>query len=614
MLRQVRTRTRALLAGGLVLVVTLAALAAASGTPAAAQTGREPTPMPLYALPGRNAALQTSGTLALASDNLTVAVANMLSNSITLLVPSQGRIIAELPVGLDPRGIVFTADGSRVLVANRGDDTLSVVGIAQQATLATIPLGGALPYGVVAGANGLAYVALHGSDEIAVVDIAAGQVVQRIPVGDAPSGLALWGDFLYVTHYWSGQVSMIYTPLGQVVMRSDTGLDTGAFQSLTIDAESGIAYLPQTRFNTQEVFLTYDTTAFPVVNVMDLRSLRLDRGARLTMDTADRPVNMPFAVQLDANDDMLYVANAGSNDVSVIDLETGLAAANIAVGANPRGLLLNRDNTLLFVHNVLDSTITVVDTRTLQVVDSLPVSTPPVSSDVFIGAQLFHSANDARMSQDHWLSCATCHFDGESDGRVWQGFPEGPRNTPVLYDLPETSPYTWTGQWDELADVEHKIRWLQGGAGLIEAAVEPPRGEPNSGRSPDLDVLTAYLVAIQSPRRTPPEPSAEVSRGRDVFDEQNCAVCHVSQVGTNLQRFDVGTSRSPLEQSDADFDTPTLRWLWLSAPYFHDGAAASLEEVFELRGAHQLIYDVSPEDIDALVSYLLAWPSVVVPE
>ena len=141
MLRQVRTRTRALLAGGLVLVVTLAALAAASGTPAAAQTGREPTPMPLYALPGRNAALQTSGTLALASDNLTVAVANMLSNSITLLVPSQGRIIAELPVGLDPRGIVFTADGSRVLGANRGDDTLSVVGIAEQSTLATIPLG-----------------------------------------------------------------------------------------------------------------------------------------------------------------------------------------------------------------------------------------------------------------------------------------------------------------------------------------------------------------------------------------------------------------------------------------------------------------------------------------
>jgi len=126
--------------------------------------------------------------------------------------------------------------------------------------------------------------------------------------------------------------------------------------------------------------------------------------------------------------------------------------------------------------------------------------------------------------------------------------------------------------------------------------------------------LTAYLVAIQSPRRTPDEATDVMSRGGEVFVEQNCAVCHVGQVGTNLQRFDVGTSRSPLEQSDADFDTPTLRWLWQSAPYFHDSAAMTLSDVFELRGAHQLIYDVSPEDIDALVAHLLAWPGAVVPE
>jgi YVTN family beta-propeller protein len=346
---------------------------------------------------------------------------------------------------------------------------------------------------------------------------------------------------------------------------------------------------------------------------MDLRNLRLNRNARLTVDTADRPVNMPFVAQLDPNRDWLYVANAGSNDVSVINLTTGQAQANIPVGANPRGMLLNRDNTLLFVHNVLDSTVTVVDTRTLQVTDILPVSTAPVSSDIFIGAQLFHSANDPRMSQDHWVSCATCHFDGESDGRVWMGFPEGPRNTPVLYDLPETAPYTWTADWDELADVEGKIRWLQGGIGLVEGAVHAPRGEPNSGRSPDLDVLTAYLVAIQSPRRTQPEITPVITRGSEVFVEQNCAVCHVGQVGTNLQRFDVGTRQLSLESTAAGFDTPTLRWLWQSEPYFHDGAAATLHDVFALAGAHQLIYEVSPQDIDALVQYLLAWPSTVVP-
>lgn len=603
---------RALLVG-LALIAVAISLLVGCDMPAAAQTGREPTPMPLYALPPRSAYTQSSSTLALAGNNLTVAVANMLSNSVTLLVPSQGRLLFEVPVGQDPRSVAFTGDGTRVVTANRGDNTLSVVSLSEQSLVDTLPLGGAQPYGVVVAPNDRAYVAMRGSDEVLVVDLAARQVSRRISVADAPSGLALWGDFLYVTHYWSGEVSLIYTPLAQVVMRATTGLDTGAFQSLMIDTGTGIAYLPQTRFNAQEVFPTYDTVVFPVVNALDLRSMRVNRDARMTLDTADRPVNMPFAVQRDPNRDRLYVANAGSNDVSVIHQPDGLAVANISVGANPRGMVLNRDYTLLFVHNVLDSTVAVIDTRTLQVVDMLPVSTPPVSSDVFIGAQLFHSAEDPRLSRDHWQSCATCHFDGESDGRVWLGFPEGPRNTPVLYDLPETAPYTWTGHWDELADVELKIRWLQGGTGLIEDAVQPPDGDANGGRSPDLDVLTAYLISIQSPRQTPLPPTEQIERGRQIFAEQNCAACHVGSVGTDLQRYDVGTSRHALDPLQAAYDTPTLRWLWLSAPYFHDGAARTLHEVFELPGAHQLIYDVSPEDIDALVAYLLAWQMTVVP-
>jgi hypothetical protein len=47
----------------------------------------------------------------------------------------------------------------------------------------------------------------------------------------------------------------------------------------------------------------------------------------------------------------------------------------------------------------------------------------------------------------------------------------------------------------------------------------------------------------------------------------------------------------------------------MSAPYLHDGSAASLMDVFIMRGAHQLIQTTAFDDIEALVSYLNTLPS-----
>jgi YVTN family beta-propeller protein len=583
-----------------------------SASAAQAQTQPEPTPQPLYALPNANfSRAYASNTMALLpGDGRTVVAANMLNNTATIFIPSQNAVLAEIRVGQDPRSVAVTPDSARAVVANRVDSTLSVIDIRAQRVIATIPLGGAWAYGVVTNETGMAYVSLMGSDEIAVVDLNAGVETARIPVPDMPAGLVLWGEFLYVTHFWSGQISLVYLPQERVVQTVSTGEDTGVFQAIEPDVTRGLAYLPQTRLNARNASLTYDTTAFPIVNVIDLRDLSTRHSSRIALDTADRPVNMPFAAALDRFNQRLYVANAGSNDVSIIDLTTGLARAHIPVGANPRGILLNRDNSLLFVHSVLDGTVTTIQTSNQQVVDVLPITNLTIPANLLLGSQTFHNADDPRLTTDGWLSCATCHFDGLSDGRVWQGFPDGPRNTPLLYALPETVPYTWSGAWDELEDVELKIRWLLAGEGLLEGTPNPPLGSPHGGLSPDLDVLTAYLLSLRPPAAAPPQDQALAQRGAEVFLELNCASCHVGSAGTNLEAYDVGTGSSGLERHGAALDTPSLRWLWLSAPYFHDGSAATLRQVFELPGTHQLIYDVPAEDVDALVAYLLTLPTV----
>jgi cytochrome c peroxidase len=99
-----------------------------------------------------------------------------------------------------------------------------------------------------------------------------------------------------------------------------------------------------------------------------------------------------------------------------------------------------------------------------------------------------------------------------------------------------------------------------------------------------------------------------VKHGAEIFAQQNCGSCHAGAAGTDLKQHDVGTGISTNEKAGTAFDTPALRWLGSSAPYFHDGSAPTLKDVFTMPGAHLLVGKVSLADIDALTAYLLTLP------
>ncbi len=553
---------------------------------------------PLYALPDANTRTVHNSSIALTSTGRIIAVANFLNDTISLFDLQVRTSIAEIPVGDDPRSVAFSPNNQLLLVVNRGSGTLSVIDVPNRALLNTYELG-ILPYGVITANDQFAYVTLQGTNEVIQLDFTTGQIIERIPTPPNPAGLAIWGNLLYITHLWSGDFSLIYTPQAQVVRTISTGADVSLAQAIMIDPASARAYLPQSRSNAGAVALTYDTTILPVVNVVDLRTMTLLRNARIALDVADRPVNSPFAIDFDAVRGLLYVANAGTNDVSVINLATGLAQAHINVGVNPRGIILNLDNSLAITHNAIDGALSIIDTRDFSISTTIPVSDLTIPIDEAIGAELFHNASDRRMGTN-WVSCANCHFDGQSDGRIWQNFEGGARNTPVLYDLLNSAPYTATGSWDELADVEHKIRTLHAGYGLIETGVNPTLGETNSGLSIDLDALVLYMTTFKAPPTPMTQASELVIAGETIFNELECATCHTETLGIDGQNHDVG--------SDVEINTPTLNWLWMSSPYFHDGRAQTLRDVFLLEGDHQIIGQISLEEIDALVTYLQSLP------
>jgi YVTN family beta-propeller protein len=73
-----------------------------------------------------------------------------------------------------------------------------------------------------------------------------------------------------------------------------------------------------------------------------------------------------------------YVANSGSNTVSVIDTATNKVVATVPVGTNPAGVAVTPDGTKVYVANENDNTVSVIRTATNTVVRTVPVGTAPV--------------------------------------------------------------------------------------------------------------------------------------------------------------------------------------------------------------------------------------------
>ena len=119
----------------------------------------------------------------------------------------------------------------------------------------------------------------------------------------------------------------------------------------------------------------------------------------------------------------------------------------------------------------------------------------------------------------------------------------------------------------------------------------------------------ATLEPLPSPY---PSDTPQVTSGARVFQRLGCQACHAPPSFTDGQLHDVGTGDPVLERNShgrgAAFDTPTLRGLWLTAPYFHDGTAATLNDLFGTGPEHDVMARVSSQELDDLMEYLFSLP------
>jgi YVTN family beta-propeller protein len=592
----------------------------------------------------------SSSAIAVTPDGDTLMVVNPDSNSLTLVDTISNTVVAELAVGVNPRSVAVAPDGATAYVANQGSDDLSVIDLSAHTVVTEVAVGDR-PVGVAVSPDGrFIAVAEMGDDRVRFLDAAALRTLSTTAVADRPHGLAFTPDSrrLLVTHLLSGEVTVLpvqpftlYLPLilkPQVTQhairitpsnqrlpssRITTWPNVAPAPAVVVNGAGTRAYLPQTMANGLGLNTQFDTTVFPKVSVLNLATNSHQTSEHIPLPERDQPVGLPWDVALARDDTELWVVNAGSNDVSVLDISDPSRPSRVAhifVGDNPRGIVLSPDGSMAYVNNTLAGTVSVIDAGAYTVTDVLTVTDIPLPPILLHGKRLYHSSARSDLAQAAWISCNTCHVEGEHDGRTWllQFIGEAPpgavitRNTTSLLGMIETYPLRWSAEWDESADSEFSVRFEQFGAGLIQGEMHPTLGTPNQGRSYDLDCLAAFIDSLAAPERTHTLTPAE-QRGKAIFEsaETGCAACHPAPLYTDLQVHDVGTADSPSEWFGPLIDTPTLRFLYDSAPYLHDGSAATMRDVLTIANPndeHGVTSHLTENKLADLIAFLLALP------
>lgn len=604
----------------------------------------------------------SSHPLALTPDGRTLVVANPDSNSVSVVDTTTHDVLAEIVVGETPRSVTVDGNG-RAYVSSEGSDTLSLIDLAGAAVTATVSVGDR-PVAVAFSPDGrFLAVAEMGADTVRFLDASTLVTISRRAVPDRPYGLDFTPDnrTLLVSHLLRGEVTALPVrpyvrhlsalfraesaahAAGPGATPADDGSSAGCPPASTgctlptwpnvapapavvVNDAGTRAYLPQTMAHGQGLNVQFDNTVFPKVSVLNLETWAHQTAEHISLPESDRPVGLPWDVALARDGRELWVVNAASNDLSVVDISAPAApapAAHIPVGANPRGIVLSPDGATAYVNNTLAGTVSVIDTSAYTVTATITTTTLPLPPLLLEGKRLFHSSAKPELAQAAWISCSTCHVEGEHDGRTWLlqylgdlpigATPVITRNTTSLLGMIETYPLRWSAEWDESADSEFSVRFEQFGAGLIDGEMHPTLGAPNQGRSATLDALAAYIDSLAVPARAHSLTPGE-RRGKAVFEsaQTQCADCHPPPLYTDLQQHDVGTADAAGEYFGPHIDTPTLRFLYDSAPYLHDGSAPTLLDVLTTANsadAHGVTSHLTDRELADLVRFLRALPA-----
>lgn len=579
----------------------------------------------------------------------TVFVACATANRVLRFDPARRAVVASIPTPAAPTGLALSADGTRLFVTCASPhSTVGIVNVAENKLETTLPAGHTATAPVLSPDGQRLYVCNRFDDEVSTLDVPSATELRRTKVQREPVAAALTPDgrhLLVANHLHAGRadadhvtavVSVVDTASGQVVKELSLPNGSGVLLDIRVSPDGRHAVVTHLlgRYHLPTTQLERGWMNTNAASLIDLATLEVIN--TVLLDSVDRGAANPWGLAWSPDSRRVVITHAGTHEISVIefpallerlaklpaqpdparpteyiaasrsraDVPNDLAFLNgirerlplPAGDRGPRAVLVL--GTQVFVACYFSDTLAVADLAAERPRwESITLGPRPEPTLARRGEFYFH---DATICFQGWQSCASCHpGEGRVDALNWDLLNDGmgnPKNNKSMLLAHRTPPAMSMGIRET---AETAVR-----AGLrhILFTVQPEE-IPLA-----MDAYLKALEPVPSPHLVAGGLSPSARRGEAVFASAGCAACHPSPLFTDLQTYDVGT-RGPTDAPSDRFDTPTLVELWRTAPYLHDGSAATVRELLTTRNAddqHGKTANLSAQDLDDLCAYLLS--------
>lgn len=220
---------------------------------------------------------------------------------------------------------------------------------------------------------------------------------------------------------------------------------------------------------------------------------------------------------------------------------------------------------------------------------------------------------EPRLSKDGSMACAQCHHTDKAytsgnalDAKV--GGAMNKRNAPTMVGLGFHTSWYWDGRMATLEAVSNAAWKGQLGADpatvakalndvpVYKAMFKRAFGEPATADNVPKALATFFRTLNTGNSAFDKEAagdkaalSKDAKAGKELFSKAGCVACHVPPFFSDFAFHGIGlgddAGRMDATKDEKDkgkFKTPTLRNVALTAPYFHDGSAKTLEEAITL--------------------------------
>lgn len=267
--------------------------------------------------------------------------------------------------------------------------------------------------------NGFIFAANPYTDKVAVINTTTNTVVTYVQVGGGPSGLSLSpdGSRLYVVNTESSSISVINTSTDQVI----STIQVGSYPyGVVVSPDGNTVYVANGVSNSVSVINAATNKVTSTINLTksgpwcisispdgaELFLTDYNSNSMLTINTATKVIKSvtvgttPIGLSTSSNANLVYVANFGSANVSVVNVLTNTVVATIPVEASPMGVTISADGKSVYVTNSGSNSVSIIDAVTNKVISTVSVGQTPEGISISPDGSLVYvmNVNDNTMS------------------------------------------------------------------------------------------------------------------------------------------------------------------------------------------------------------------------